>query len=547
MIRNQWYAVLPSKVVKQDKPLGVKRLGMDLVFFRTSTGQIACLKDQCPHRGAALSGGVMRDGCLCCPFHGLRFNEKGECEQVPALGENTDEDLSVFNVTSYSVREQFGIIYLWYGDEEKKTEELPFFYDQIRPDDVYSELEDPWNSHYSRCIENQLDVVHLPFVHHNTIGRGDKTVVNGPKVLWDGKCLQTSANNEKDHGQKPKSPDQSEIRKTNLNFLFPNIWLNHVSEKIRILIYFAPVDDENTVLYIRFYSNIVGVKPIDRFIAWTGKYANKVVERQDRRVVITQEPKASSLESGEALIRGDGPIIEYRKIRAQMIRENGGGEWEKKETNEKKTKKSTFSSPTHTLSYGLFVLGAKEDEKIDACIINTAIQASSDPKELSISVTKGSATHDMIQKSGQFTVSVLSEKAPFSVFQRFGFQSGHKVNKFEDYEGYALTEKGLPYVTEGTNAYFVVRVTAKMDAGSHTIFLGEIEKMEVLSDEPSTTYTYYQNNIKPKPKKVGKTEEGQTIWRCMVCGYEYVGEELPEDFVCPICKHPADDFEKVSE
>ena len=101
------------------------------------------------------------------------------------------------------------------------------------------------------------------------------------------------------------------------------------------------------------------------------------------------------------------------------------------------------------------------------------------------------------------------------------------------------------YITEGTNAYISVTVKKTEDLGSHTMFIGEITDMEVLSEVPSVTYEYYLNNIKPKPQAVDITEEGQTVWRCTICGYEYVGEELPEDFVCPLCKHPASDFEKI--
>ena len=97
----------------------------------------------------------------------------------------------------------------------------------------------------------------------------------------------------------------------------------------------------------------------------------------------------------------------------------------------------------------------------------------------------------------------------------------------------------------GTNAYISVTVNKTEDLGSHTMFIGQITDAEVLSNVPSVTYDYYQNNIKPKPQAVRKTEDGQTIWRCRICGYEYVGEELPDDFICPLCKHPASDFEKI--
>ena len=199
----------------------------------------------------------------------------------------------------------------------------------------------------------------------------------------------------------------------------------------------------------------------------------------------------------------------------------------------------------YKLSYGLFVLTARDGEKDNGCIINTAIQAASEPNQLSICVNKANYTHDMIKRTGKFTVSVLSEQADFELFKHFGFQSGRDVDTFTNFTGCARGADGLYYITEGTNAYISVTVDKTVDLGSHTMFIGEITDMAVLSDAPSTTYEYYQNHIKPKPQAVGKTDEGQTVWRCRICGYEYVGEEIPDDFICPICKHPASDFEKI--
>ena len=199
----------------------------------------------------------------------------------------------------------------------------------------------------------------------------------------------------------------------------------------------------------------------------------------------------------------------------------------------------------YKLSYGLFVLTAKEGDKDNGCIINTAIQAASTPNQMSICVNKANYTHDMIMRTGLFNVSILSQQVKFDLFKRFGFQSGKDVNKFADFNLCKRGENGLLYVTDGTNAYISVKVDKVEDLGSHTMFIGEVTDMEVLSDYPSVTYEYYMNNIKPKPQEVGKTDDGQTIWRCTICGYEYVGEELPEDFICPLCKHPASDFKKV--
>ena len=319
MILNQWYAILPSKKIKVGKVIGVKRMNMDLVIFRNKDGEIGCVVDQCTHRGAALSLGKIKDNCIQCPFHGLEFNKIGKCVFIPANGKSSREEISRYNIKHYIVKEENEIIYIWYGDEEKVTNELPFFDKEINNSFVFSEFEDYWNSHYSRCIENQLDVVHLPFVHKNTIGRGNKTLVNGPKLIWEDGILTTSANNEVDNGQKPKLPENCVIKETYLKFLFPNIWMNHINDKIKIIIYFAPVDNENTILYIRFYCKVSRIKIINRSIAYIGKFANKIIERQDKRVVITQKPKISSVKSKEKLLLGDAPIIKYRKIRENLI------------------------------------------------------------------------------------------------------------------------------------------------------------------------------------------------------------------------------------
>lgn len=195
------------------------------------------------------------------------------------------------------------------------------------------------------------------------------------------------------------------------------------------------------------------------------------------------------------------------------------------------------------ISYGLYVLTAGEGSKDNGCIVNTVIQSSSSPNTLCVCVSKENYTHDMILRMGAFTVSVISESADFELFERFGFHSGRDTDKLGGFSGYKRASNGIVYVTEGTNAYFCVRMSKSVDLGSHTMFIGEITDMQVLSDIPSVTYEYYHKNIKPKPAAV--TKDGQTVWRCRICGYEYVGEELPEGFICPLCKHPASDFEKI--
>ena len=195
------------------------------------------------------------------------------------------------------------------------------------------------------------------------------------------------------------------------------------------------------------------------------------------------------------------------------------------------------------LSYGLFVVTSSLDGKDNGCITNTLIQVGSDPLSFALSVNKTNYTHDMIKASGVLTASVISEEADFELFKHFGFRSGRDVDKFADFKDVIRTDNGAYAINKGTNAYFSARVTDTKDLGSHTLFICSSSDMDILSDTPSATYAYYQSNIKPKPEK--KESTGKTIWRCTVCGYEYEGDELPPDFVCPLCGHPAGDFEKV--
>ena len=556
MIKNQWYAVLSSNSVKKGNVIGARRFGENLVFFRNENGELSLVSSLCAHRGASLEKGCVQDGNIKCPFHGIEYDSNGKCVHIPSEGRNSAQDFSRFDLKHYMVKEIGGIVFAWYGDGMPTHD--PDYFDVITDTNYsYDHIEDTWNVQYSRVIENQLDVSHLAFVHRTTIGRGNKTLCNGPKVVWlDDNTLQTSANNEVDSGQLPKSSADSLIKSTNLTFKYPNMWLNHVTDKILILAFFIPVDDEHSIIALRFYNKITGLKPIDKAIAWLGSRANKVVERQDKRIVETQLPKKSDVPMKEMLVAADLPIIEYRnkrkelqkssnKVQASILKTNTIST-----TNEKGVPTMSELNPKamYKLSYGLFVCTAVRGEKKNGCIINTAVQVASDPNRISIAVNKANYTHDMIKDTGICNISVISKDASFDLFKHFGFQSGKDVDKFDTSfpaSSYETAENGIPYITVGTNAYFSLKVEKEVDLGSHTLFICEPTFMTVLSDTLSCTYEFYQSDIKPKPEKVGTTPKGETIWRCLICGYEYVGEDMPDDFICPICKHGKDDFEKI--
>ena len=192
----------------------------------------------------------------------------------------------------------------------------------------------------------------------------------------------------------------------------------------------------------------------------------------------------------------------------------------------------------YKIGYGLYVITASLDGKDNGMICNTVCQIASDPLLISVSINKANYSHDIIKATKKMNVHAISEVAPFELFKRFGFVSGRDVDKFA-HDMMVRTENGLPLVTTYTNSVICLKVRDYIDLGSHGLFICEIEDAKVLNNGETMSYSYYQAKVKPKtqPKKKG--------YVCKICGYVYEGDELPDDFVCPICKHPASDFEKI--
>ena len=191
------------------------------------------------------------------------------------------------------------------------------------------------------------------------------------------------------------------------------------------------------------------------------------------------------------------------------------------------------------LSYGLFVITAKEGEKDNGCITNTVVQVTTTPNRVTVAINKGNYTHDMILHTGLFNVSVISQKASFDLFKHWGFQSGRDVDKALGIE-FSRSDNGLIYLTEGINAVISAKLCQVVDLGTHSLFIADVTDAFNVSGEESATYAYYHKNIKPAPNQPKKKG-----WVCTVCGYIYEGEELPSDFICPVCKHPASDFKRI--
>ena len=188
------------------------------------------------------------------------------------------------------------------------------------------------------------------------------------------------------------------------------------------------------------------------------------------------------------------------------------------------------------IGYGLYVVTSFDGEKDNGLIVNTVAQITSEPLTVAVAINKSNYSHDVIKQSGKMNVCPLSESAPFKVFEHFGMQSGRNVNKFEDCSP-KRSENGLVVLPKRINSFFSLEVENYVDMGTHGLFLCAVTETEIISDENTMTYTYYHKNVKPKPaadKKKG--------FVCTICGYVHESDTLPEDFVCPLCLHPASDF-----
>lgn len=198
----------------------------------------------------------------------------------------------------------------------------------------------------------------------------------------------------------------------------------------------------------------------------------------------------------------------------------------------------------YSISYGVFMLATKQGDKVNGCITNTCMQVASNPTRIAISCINGNLTCEMLKESGVFTLSILDSTCTYETIAHFGLQSGKDVDKFASMS--APTDKnGIPYLAWQTAAVFSCKVVDSMDLGSHTMFIAEIDDAFRLSGNEPLTYSDYQTKLKPKP--AAKPDRKIIGWKCKICGYEYKGEKLPDDFICPLCGHDASDFEPVLE
>lgn len=310
---NLWYPILESREVGRRKPVSAERLGLELVLWRDSVGRIQAHTNRCPHLGAALSKGHIAGDRLVCPFHGFEFQTDGSCAHIPANGHDGRIPEGI-RLRRFELRESHGLIWLWWGPSRESYPEVPFFA-ELATGWRYGTITADWPVHFSRAIENQLDVAHLPFVHRTTIGAGGRSFVDGPYVEHDDQGIRVWVHNRQDHGQTHLSQDELAAfaagKEPSLHLLYPGIWKLSIGPRLKQFIAFVPINARQTRYYLRVYHRLRQPLAAKAFELLMGR-SNRLILNQDRRVVITQRPYDSREAAEDRMIGADRAIARYR-------------------------------------------------------------------------------------------------------------------------------------------------------------------------------------------------------------------------------------------
>ncbi|MCB0416346.1 MAG: Rieske 2Fe-2S domain-containing protein [Bdellovibrionaceae bacterium] len=287
-----WYVVASLRELSFSKPNALRRFGVDWVLWQHNSKEWVMQPDRCPHRSAKLSLGRIDKNCIQCPFHGFSFSANGDCTFAPEL-ERSAPGLSI---PSKKLKLFEG--FLWFNHEIADNVPIPWFED-LPGTYRGSEAAVDWNQHYSRCVENQLDYSHVPFVHRKTIGRGQSPSIKVP-VEADEKGIRLLVG-------------QSTGKKTDIHFLFPVLWRLKVQGRMMPFIAFCPIDNENTRFYLRTYQSFVTLPIFATLIGWVQRWFSLKILSEDHFVVIGQRPKQVLDATDERLFPSDAAIREYRK------------------------------------------------------------------------------------------------------------------------------------------------------------------------------------------------------------------------------------------
>lgn len=290
-----WYVILPSAdLPKKSKPLAIKRFGLGLVLWRGNDNQIRIFLDRCPHRGAQLSLGKIVEDAIECPFHGFQFNVDGTCISAPEF----NKAIPGLQLQSFLAHESCNMVWMYWGEELQ-----PFDYPVLEAthnsfSGYYSSIDKIWHSHITYCIENQLDYTHLRFVHHNTIGRGFKMPADPQENISQNEitvCLENA--------------DTIAIQ-----YFFPNVWILHISQRMKVILFFAPIDEHATHLYLRTYRSFLKTPIINKIVDRIINLSNGIILNQDEKVVASQGILPSYHAKNDLLMRYDKAIRHFRDI-----------------------------------------------------------------------------------------------------------------------------------------------------------------------------------------------------------------------------------------
>lgn len=303
MVPDRWYIVLESRELPSGRPVGATRLGEAMVFWRDASGAVHATSDRCAHRGASLALGKVVDGCVECPFHGFRFDGSGACTKIPANGTRRAPPAAM-RVRAWPVREEHGFVWLWWGEAREELPPVPWFA-EIDDRFVWDGFADDWNTHYTRAVENQLDFTHLPFVHQNTIGASVPEALDVVTEI-DGDRIRASYD-----------PASYDAKGFYVELIAPSLWRNQLTDGVFVVAAFVPVDEGRTRLYLRLYQRHFTVPGLGWAACWAANLFNRYVLWQDKRVVLTQEPRVVGDGEHDVLVASDAPIAAWRRWQKQ--------------------------------------------------------------------------------------------------------------------------------------------------------------------------------------------------------------------------------------
>ncbi len=316
MIPERWYAILDARQLKS-KPLGVKRLGENLVLWRSKTGEVVCMPDRCSHRGSVLSAGRIEDSCLECPYHGFRFDEEGHCRLIPANGKDKPVPRA-FDLHTYVTREAHGFIWLWWGRRRDALPPLPWF-DEVPATTANSYMIVlQWNVSFERVMESMLDMHHFPFLHRKVKPRPG-TLLDPFHAKIEGDVITTWGNLRPDDN-KPIEESPGLPFKTAVHF--PGVMFMAMTPRLHLLAACAPVDENSTWLALRYYQSYLQAPVIGNILAWLSAFLElKFVHPDDERMLHTAQPQHPTGGSYRLIHADKGVSLWLRHMDKQLRQE----------------------------------------------------------------------------------------------------------------------------------------------------------------------------------------------------------------------------------